>query len=180
MLQFDISGKDTNEEQFINKESKEIELDVFHSEMFGKDFNEQQLLNTPLIYFTLDIFHFEISGNDSKEEQLKNNPSIFSILDVSHFEMSGKDFKEKQPENIKAIVVTLFVSQSNSFGSKDKILQLKKIFLKFVIFLVFIFEISGKLYNKSQSANISFKSLIPNIPTNFIFKNDSSFGVSGV
>ena len=45
---------------------------VFQFEISGKDFNNEQLLNRYFILIRLFVFHFEVSGNDDNNEHSKN------------------------------------------------------------------------------------------------------------
>ena len=53
-----------------------IILFVFQLEISGKEFNDEQFLNKELISIIFFVFHLEITGNSIKEVQPKNKKLI--------------------------------------------------------------------------------------------------------
>ena len=66
--QFEISGKDNNDEhREIKFHIVEI-LVISHFEISGKEIKDSQNESIPLILFTLLMSHLEISGKDNNDE----------------------------------------------------------------------------------------------------------------
>jgi len=58
--------------QSLNKPAILVTLFVFQFDISGKDVNDEHPENKHDIFVTLFVFHFEISGNDDKDEQSEN------------------------------------------------------------------------------------------------------------
>ena len=107
-----------------------VTLEVSHFEISGKESNELQFLNNLLILVTIEVFQFEISGNSNNESHsqnillifvtffipfniISNLPSLFSILSIENFSCSSYSLSLN-------IILQLFLlfktkSESNSF-----------------------------------------------------------------
>ena len=68
VLNFEISGKDDNDEHSLNIKPILITLLVFHFEISGKNNNDEHPVKIALILITLLVFHFEISAKDDNDE----------------------------------------------------------------------------------------------------------------
>ena len=76
----EISGRETNEDQYPSKKLIETILSISHFEIFYIYFNDFHSINKYEISFVLQVFHLEISGKDFNDEQKKYHSYFLHFL----------------------------------------------------------------------------------------------------